>query len=153
MPEEFRIQYIEYAAMSILCGVLSALADKSRLIGTGSTLRARDLDRVFASRDYLADNFAAPPTIPALAKRAGINQTKLKAGFREVTGKTIYDFILERRMARASELLLAGDRSVAEIAYAVGYQYPANFTCAYKKHFGHLPRSLRAGGPHAIRPQ
>jgi len=143
VPQEFRTQYIEYAAMSILCGVLVALTHKSRPALTGSALKQRDLDRIWASRDYLATHFTEPPRIPALAKLVGINQTKLKAGFREVTGKTIYDFILARKMERASELLLAGEHSVTEIAYAVGYRYPANFTCAYKKHYGHLPRSMR----------
>jgi len=143
VPQEFRAQFIEYAAMSILCGVLVALTHKSRSVLSGSALKQRDLDRIWASRDYLVTHFAEPPTIPALAKLAGINQTKLKTGFREVTGKTIYDFILTRRMERASELLLAGEHSVTEIAYAVGYRYPANFTSAFKKHYGHLPRSMR----------
>jgi AraC-like DNA-binding protein len=143
VPQEFRTQYIEYAAMSILCGALVALTHKGRPVLNGSALKQRDLDRIWASRDYLASHFTEPPKIPALAKLAGINQTKLKAGFREVTGKTIYDFILARRMERASELLLAGEHSVTEIAYIVGYRYPANFTCAFKKHYGHLPRSVR----------
>jgi AraC-like DNA-binding protein len=143
VPQELRTQYIEYAAMSILCGVLIALTQKRRPVFAGSALKQRDLDRIWASRDYLVKHFTEPPKIPELAKLAGINQTKLKAGFREVTGKTIYDFILARRMERASELLLAGEHSVTEVAYIVGYRYPANFTCAFKKHYGHLPRSMR----------
>lgn len=55
-------------------------------------------------------------------------------------GKTIYDYVLQCRMEHACELLLTGDYSVAEVAYRVGYDYPANFTAAFRRVYGRLPR-------------
>jgi AraC family transcriptional regulator, transcriptional activator of the genes for pyochelin and ferripyochelin receptors len=143
MPGVLRMPYLEYSAMTILCEMLTALTNKQRLMRSSANLSTRDLNRIYEARDYLANHFATPPKIPALARLVGINQTKLKAGFREVTGQTIYDFILDRRMSRASELLLDGEHNVARVAYLVGYGYPGNFTYAFKKHFGRLPRSWR----------
>jgi AraC-like DNA-binding protein len=77
----------------------------------------------------------------------GLNQTKLKASFRETLGFTIYDYILERRMERAAEMLLTGEYAVAQVAYAVGYEYPANFTAAFKRYFGQLPRTWKRRRP------
>ncbi|MGH6633270.1 MAG: helix-turn-helix domain-containing protein, partial [Sphingopyxis sp.] len=80
---------------------------------------------------------------PNLARMVGVNQTKLKAGFREVFGVTIYDFIIQQRMRHASQLLLTSEYSVSEVAYQTGYEYPANFTCAFKKYFGALPSNWK----------
>jgi AraC-like DNA-binding protein len=107
-----------------------------------SSLRTRDLNRIYLARDYLKNNFASAPSIGELARRVGMNQTKLKAAFREVTGMTIYEYILRCRMERAAILLQTQEYSVAEVAYQVGYTYPANFTHAFKKFHGALPRAL-----------
>ena len=40
-------------------------------------------------------------------------------------------------------MLVSGEHGVAQVAYAVGYDYPANFTAAFKRHFGELPRSWK----------
>jgi AraC-like DNA-binding protein len=36
-------------------------------------------------------------------------------------------------------MLVTGEHGVAQVAYAVGYDYPGNFTAAFKRHFGELP--------------
>jgi AraC-like DNA-binding protein len=46
-------------------------------------------------------------------------------------------------MERASELLLRGGMAIAEIARLVGYDYPANFTCAFRRYYGFLPKQMR----------
>ena len=56
---------------------------------------------------------------------------------------TIYEYILKCRMERAEELLLTGDYGVAEVAYEVGYDYPANFTHAFRRFHGRLPGVLK----------
>jgi AraC-like DNA-binding protein len=134
--------YREYLSMQLLMHVLKALDDREGGRGASSTLRPRDLDRIYAAREFLSRNYVKPPTISTLARFLGINQTKLKAGFKEVTRTTIYEFILECRMKRAAALLHSGEFAVAEVAYAVGYSYPANFTHAFKKYHGTLPRGI-----------
>lgn len=143
VPRALRAAYLESMAMAILCEVLGELSNHDLVRRAASRLNARDLNRIYEARDYLAQHFVAPPMILPLARMVGINQTKLKAGFKEVLGLTIYQYILQCRMERACELLLAHDCSVAEIAYKVGYEYPANFTCAFKRRFGCLPRAWR----------
>lgn len=143
VPNAIRSAYLESMALAILCEVLSELSNHDLVRRASSSLSARDLNRIYEARDYLAQHFQAPPTIPQLARLVGVNQTKLKAGFREVIGVTIYDYIAQRRMERAADLLLTKNYKVAEVAYMVGYEYPANFTCAFKRHFGRLPRSWK----------
>ena len=115
-------------------------------------MSARDAALIHQARDHLSRHYANPPNIADLARMIGINRTKLKENFRETLGMTIYDYILRRRMQRAAEMLLSGEYGIAQVAYAVGYEYPANFTAAFKRHFGQLPRAWKCRQPRRHRP-
>ncbi len=108
-----------------------------------SQLSIRDINRVHEARDILTDQFRRPPAIPKLARLVGLNQTKLKAAFKLVFGMTINEFTIKCRMERATELLATTNLSIAEIAHAMGYDHPANFTHAFRRYFGHSPSQLR----------
>lgn len=138
-----RANFLEAKCREILCAVLGGLRSREMEQSTGSALSSRDLNRVIEARDYLVNHFRDPPSIPILARRVGVSQTRLKASFRKVTGMTIHNFVQQERMRRASEMLLSGEHYIAEVAYAVGYDHPANFTCAFRKFYGFLPRSLK----------
>lgn len=135
--------YLEARAREIMCSVLRELALVGERHRDGPKLSVRDVNRIYEARDALVEAFQRPPSIPQLARRVGINQTKLKAGFKSVFGMTMFDFISKCRMERASELLAQGDLTIAEVAFAVGYDYPANFTYAFKRFYGHVPRQLK----------
>jgi AraC-like DNA-binding protein len=137
-----RLTYLESLSMQILLQILREFDRSHASRRDLSSLRTRDLNRIYIARDYLNKNFASAPSIGELARRVGMNQTKLKGVFREVTGMTIYDYILRCRMERAAILLQTQEYSIAEVAYQVGYTYPANFTHAFKKFHGALPRAL-----------
>jgi AraC-like DNA-binding protein len=137
-----RCRYLEALSEAMILEIIQELRDRD--VGrTAVPSWSRDSHLVLEVRDYLAKNYAKPLRIPQLARMVGINQTKLKAGFRELVGTSIYKYIQQCRMERASELLLAGNTSIAEIGYLVGYEHPANFTSAFRRHFGYLPRSWR----------
>lgn len=139
-PRPLRGRYIEAVGTEILCEILADHMHRDMKDRSGSRLSARDMNRIFEARDYLADHFVQPPRVGDLARVVGLNQTKLKSGFKELVGTTIYGFVLQKRMERAAELLLEGKISVSEIAYEVGYNYPANFSSAFKHYHGTLPR-------------
>jgi AraC-like DNA-binding protein len=143
LSRALRERHLETLSIELLLQVLGMLESRTLVRRAAPAINARDLTRVYEARDYLAQHHANPPTIPDLARMVGLNQTKLKASFRETLGFTIYEYILERRMERASEMLLTGDYAIAQVAYAVGYDYPANFAAAFKRYFGRLPRNWK----------
>lgn len=143
LPAHLRAPYLAAKAREILCQVLAEFVNRDAMQRLDLNVSSRELNCIYEARDYLSQHYAAPPTISKLARMVGINQTKLKAGFKQALGMTIYQFIIRERMERASELLLGDEQSVSEVAYQVGYDYPANFTYAFKKHFGVLPRAWR----------
>jgi AraC-like DNA-binding protein len=144
LSRALRERLLETLSIELILQVLGML-EKRALVRQTTPVSARELSRVHEARDYLAQHYAHPPTIPDLARMVGLNQTKLKATFREIFRSTIYEYILERRMDRAAEMLLSGDHAIAQVAYAVGYDYPANFAAAFKRHFGQLPRTWKQG--------
>jgi len=142
MMPALRGRYLEALSTEILLQVIGEFSNRAMMNRTPTGIRPRDVNGLYEARDYLTQHYRNPPKIPELARMVGLNQTKLKAGFREVTKLTIYGYITKCRMERAADLLLNGNYGIAEVAYEVGYDYPANFTSAFKKYYGKLPRSM-----------
>jgi AraC-like DNA-binding protein len=142
MMPALRGRYLEALSTEILLQVIGEFGNRAMVNRARTGIRPRDVNSIYEARDYLTQHYRNPPKIPELARMVGLNQTKLKAGFREVTKLTIYSYITKCRMERAADLLLNGNYGIAEVAYEVGYDYPANFTSAFKKFYGKLPRSI-----------
>jgi len=117
-----------------------------RVVDIGANrVSSRDLSRLNEAHRILEASFAKPPTVAELARMVGINTTKLKLGFRELFGETTQAHINRLRMEHALSLVENSDLTFAEIAYQVGYSHPANFTRAFRKHFGMTPGKVRKG--------
>lgn len=69
--------------------------------------------------------------------------TKLKTLFKQFTGKTITEYILEMKADRASHLLLETNLRIDEIASKVGFLTPTGFTTSFKKVMGVAPSDYR----------
>ncbi len=137
-----RAAYLEGLATEMVCQIVTDLAVEDAREWRRSLL-SRDRRRIHEARDYLSQHYASPPTIPQLARMVGMNQTKLKAAFKQLLSLTIYEYVLQRRMEAAAQMLVEAELSVAEIAYRVGYDYPANFSSAFKRYYGCLPRDWK----------
>lgn len=107
------------------------------------TRRKEDLEKLEFARKYLIDNVDLPPSLKDLAKKAGINEYKLKRGFKEVYNSTVFGYLADFRMNAAKQKLEAGTQSIAEIAYELGYSSPQHFSKAFREKFGLAPKSVR----------
>ena len=107
-------------------------------------LSRADAERLHHARDLVLASLQQPPTLPELARRAGINVNKLTTGFRQLFGCSVYAFVREQRMAQAHALLAAGEMSVSEAAYACGYT-DSHFSKAFQRRYGVLPSALASG--------
>ncbi len=96
-----------------------------------------------AAAEILEREYAAPPTIPELARRAGVNEFKLKNGFRQLYGNTVYEYVQKQRMAVARNLLENGDLTITQIAGMVGYINASHFAEAFRRQNHINPSDLR----------
>jgi AraC family transcriptional regulator, transcriptional activator of pobA len=78
------------------------------------------------------------------ARHLSVHVNYLNSSVKEVTGKTTTEHIAERIISEAKALLRHTDWSIAEIAYALGFEYPTYFNNFFKKRTGHIPKSIRA---------
>ena len=104
--------------------------------------------RLQAVRDLIASDLRHPWTIAELARHAGISRRSFNAQFHRSFGSSAADYLRTSRLESAREALLHQGLTVTEAAYAVGYANPANFSTAFRKHFGYVPSSCqRDRGP------
>ncbi|MFD2556804.1 helix-turn-helix domain-containing protein [Sphingobacterium tabacisoli] len=106
-------------------------------------LSNRDIDCVRHAEKIISDHIDRPFTIEVLAKKVGINQTKLKIGFKNLFGTTVFGYLQELRMNRAKEYIHESELSIDEISQQCGYINVSSFSAAFKKYFGHSPSTLR----------
>lgn len=105
---------------------------------------ARDEAALAAAARILQSRCHEEHSIAQLSRSVHLNEFKLKRGFRERFGTTVFGFLRQQRMERARALLQDGNRSVIEVANAVGYSNPSHFARAFKEAFGLNPSELLA---------
>lgn len=93
--------------------------------------------------DYLAEHLDEHLTIPQLAADFNLSGTILKSCFRQLYGRSVHQYFLERRLDRAAELLATTDRSVIEIAASVGYSSTSQFGIMFKSRYKMTPTQYR----------
>jgi AraC-like DNA-binding protein len=101
-----------------------------------------DMERILFARDYLLQRIAMPPSIPELARISGINEFKLKMGFRELFNNSVYGYLSDTRLEMAKKEM-QGTKTLTEIAFELGYSSNQHFSIAFKKKFGVAPNKLR----------
>jgi AraC-like DNA-binding protein len=105
-------------------------------------LTKSDLERLNAARDILVKNMHDPPGIQRLSSLVGLNEFKLKNGFRGCFGDTVHGILRRERMRHARDLLRDSDTSVGIVADAVGYGNTGHFIAAFRNEFGITPGQL-----------
>lgn len=99
--------------------------------------------RIYESLRQIDEQFCQPLELSELARRVNLEKTYYSALFKRVIGISPWDYILIKRIERATELLKTTDKSVLEIALACGFNNTANFNKHFKKHTATTPRALR----------
>ncbi len=102
-----------------------------------------DREKIIAARDFINDRITDPPSLTEVSKTVGLNEFKLKAGFREMFQNTLFGYLTERRLHLASQYLQNTEDTVAEIAHRMGYSSPQHFHTQFKKHVGLTPNEWR----------
>ncbi|AZI27428.1 AraC family transcriptional regulator [Pedobacter sp. G11] len=132
--------YLESKVYELIALSFNGLAEEKE----NFKLTHSDTERIEFAAQLIRENLNKPFTIVELARKASINQTKLKEGFKSVFGNTVFGYLQEIRMNKARHYLLDKNLSVQEISYMVGYQNISNFSIAFKKTFGYPPTKLRS---------
>lgn len=104
---------------------------------------SEDLERLHYAKEILQHSFENPPSLLELAHQVGLNDYKLKLGFRQVFQTTVFGYLQTYRMELAKELLAAKTMSVQQVARKVGYAHAGYFSAAFKRKYGVNPKSYQ----------
>ncbi len=102
-----------------------------------------DKERIWYAKEYLLKNIASPPTLKQLARVSGINEFKLKKGFKELFHQTVYEYLSDVRLEIGKNDLLEKRKSISQVAFELGYSSLQHFSNSFKRKFGVSPSQLR----------
>lgn len=136
-PDYIRRILIEAKILELLSMQLHQTNDDK----TTDAFSEEDVKRLNEARQTVAANLQTPCSLIDLARRTGLNDFKLKKGFKALFGQTVFGYLNELRMETAYNYLQAG-KTVGEVAELVGYKNAHHFTAAFKKKFSFLPSQV-----------
>ncbi|MEU6098791.1 AraC family transcriptional regulator [Streptomyces sp. NPDC047079] len=90
---------------------------------------------------YVQRNMSEPLTVSDMAEQVAMSPSAFSHLFREVTGKSPYQFVKEMRLNRARDLLIDRQMSVTKVSRAVGYASTSHFINEFRDRFGATPRA------------
>ncbi|MFT5759500.1 MAG: AraC-like DNA-binding protein [Alteromonadaceae bacterium] len=92
---------------------------------------------------YLINHLNHPHSLNKLAATMATNRNVLTRVFKENTGVGAMTWLRAERMAKAKCLLSHGYLTIQQVSYEVGYEDPANFATAFKRHYKLSPSYYR----------
>jgi AraC-like DNA-binding protein len=96
--------------------------------------------KIRKAKEFIIANMAEPPGLQELADEVGLNLKKLKMGFKQIYGDTVYGFLFDYKMDYARRLLDSGSYNVNEVGLKIGYSTGSHFIAAFKKKFATTPK-------------
>jgi len=96
--------------------------------------------KIKKAKEIIIQNMAEPPGLEELAEQVGLSLKRLKMGFKQIYGDTVYGFLFDYKMDYARQLLDSGSYNVNEVGLKIGYSTGSHFIAAFKKKFATTPK-------------
>ncbi|MHA3786881.1 helix-turn-helix domain-containing protein [Flavobacterium hauense] len=109
----------------------------------GNHVKQHDVEKFEMVKKLLEKNIAYSHSLAELSRLSGLNDFKLKKGFKALYGTTVFGYLHELRMVKAAQLLAEEAMPIAEIAECCGYVYGQSFSTAFKQRYGTTPEKFR----------
>ena len=132
------MEYFEDCARRRLETGVAELDDSMKSVV--SKKRRRSLEQI---KGYIRLNYSKSITLQELADQVEMSRTYLSSLFKNVTGMTLWSYIMSVRMEKAADLLKTTSLKVYEVAFQVGYDSNVHFTQVFKEYFGVSPVEYR----------
>lgn len=92
---------------------------------------------------YIDQHYTEAFTLDEISGILNISKFSLAHDFKKYLGKTVMDYVCEKRMAKAKELLSTTEKSIGEIGFEIGFSSDAHFISTFKKKVGITPLKYR----------
>src|SRR6266478_6783933 len=110
-------------------------------------------EKLVRAVEYIQDQLDADLTVSGIAQAVYISPYHFAKLFKESTGQSPYQYVVEARVRKAKELLTTSKFTISEVAYDVGFVDQSHLTRHFKRVFGLPPkRLLSPRRPEIVRP-
>lgn len=133
--------YLESKCLELIALKIEQIKEMGKTSNVEYSLSSDDIERIYAAKEILVTRPDRPPSLMTLSRQVGLNDFKLKVGFKEVFGTTVFGYLYQHRMEMARQLLNQGSLKVKDVAQMVGYASPSRFSTAFRKQFGVNPKA------------
>jgi len=99
-----------------------------------------NVSKIKRAKEIVISRMAEPPGLQELADEVGLNLKKLKVGFKQIYGDSVYSYLFDYKMEYARRLLDSGSHNVNEVGLKIGYSTASHFIAAFKKKYGTTPK-------------
>jgi len=99
-----------------------------------------NVKKILLAKTIIIERVANPPSLAELASEIGLSLKKLKDGFKQIYGDTVFNFLFEYKMDLARNLIESKKYNVSEISEMIGYTASSHFIAAFKQKFGTTPK-------------
>lgn len=123
--------------------LLLLLAQEQKSLTSPDKMTKSNFDSIQESRHIIDTRFDAHITLSDIARQVGLNEFKLKSGFRRLFGISMFEYLLKTRMQKARTLLLETRLPIKDVAHRTGYTSKQSFQNAFKKYYDETPGSFR----------
>lgn len=137
-----RKAFLESKSLELLALIITQYQDDLNPNVKKVILRKADMEKIELAKEILTLDLSCPLTIPELAKKTGLNENKLKRGFKQAFNSTVNQYIIRKRLEYSKVLLMSGSFSIQEVAEKVGYKNVSFFTRKFREKYGMLPKDF-----------
>lgn len=124
-----------------------SISDGVRVLASGSFahyVRKGESNRVQKVKQYINNNYARPLRLEDLAALVGMSPVAFSRFFRQRTGRTLSEYIVDIRLGYAARMLVDTAKNISEICYECGFNNLSNFNRTFKAKRHYTPRDFRA---------
>ncbi len=104
-----------------------------------------NVSKIKKAKQIMIARMAEPPSLQALADEINLPINRLKEGFKQIYGDSVFSFLFDYKMEVARQLLATGTHNVNEVGLKIGYSTSSHFIAAFKKKFGTTPKKFLMG--------
>ncbi len=101
-----------------------------------------NVSKIKKAKQIIISRMSEPPTLQELADEINLPLNRLKEGFKQIYGDSVFSFLFDYKMEVARQLLATGTHNVNEVGLKVGYSGSSHFISAFKKKFGTTPKKF-----------
>src|SRR5260221_82315 len=136
----------------------SARRSPSARIWRGSAWAEKTVWRIAARKlvravEYIQDQLDTDLTVSGIAQAVSMSPYHFMRLFKESTGQSPHQYVIEARVRKAKELLTTGKFTISEAAHHVGFVDQSHLTRHFKRVFGMPPKTLLSCGESCFLPK